>query len=117
MKFTQIELGIKRAISGFNSTVQGREPDFVGRYEVAFKEMTRDPKSTMRQVLGHCGLAIEEACLRPELNTSPVATPSSAQVRESIHTRSIAPWRHYEKQLEPLRQALVAAGLPSTTTV
>ena len=84
--------------------------------DIPYASLVRDPKSTMCQVLGHCGLEIEEACLRPELNTSPVATPSSAQVRESIHTRSIEQWRHYEKQLEPLRQAL-AAGFPSTTTV
>lgn len=84
--------------------------------DIPYASLVRDPKPTMCQVLGHCGLEIEEACLRPELNTAPVATPSSAQVRESIHTRSIAQWRHYEKQLEPLRQAL-AAELPSTTTV
>jgi hypothetical protein len=68
----------------------------------------------MRLVLAHCGLHIEEACLRPELNPSPVATPSSAQVRESIHTRGIAQWRVYERQLEPLRQALAAALPPGT---
>jgi len=85
--------------------------------DIPYASLVHDPRSIMHQVLGHCGLEIEETCLRPELNTSPVATPSSAQVRESIHTRSIAQWRHYEKQLEPLRQALVAAGLPSTTTV
>ncbi|TPG09840.1 sulfotransferase family protein [Rhodanobacter glycinis] len=84
--------------------------------DIPYASLVRDPEATMRQVLGHCGLEIEEACLRPELNTSPVATPSSAQVRESIHTRGIAQWRHYEKQLEPLRQAL-AAELVSNTTL
>ncbi len=50
------------------------------------------------------------AACDPELNASPVATPSSAQVREAIHTRGLGGWRHYAKQLEPLRQAL--AGQP-----
>ncbi len=84
--------------------------------DIEYASLVRDPETTMRQVLGHCRLEIEETCLRPELNTSPVATPSSAQVRESIHTRGIDQWRHYEKQLEPLRQAL-AAELPSATPV
>jgi tetratricopeptide (TPR) repeat protein len=85
-----------------------------GMLDISYASLVRDPASTMQRVLAHCGLQIEDACLRPELNTSPVATPSSAQVRESIHTRSIAQWRVYEKQLQPLRDAL-AAGLPPGT--
>jgi tetratricopeptide (TPR) repeat protein len=84
--------------------------------DIPYASLVRDPEATMRRILGHCGLEIEGACLRPELNTSPVATPSSAQVRESIHTRGIAQWRHYAKQLEPLQQAL-AAELVSTTAL
>ena len=84
--------------------------------DVPYASLVRDPESTMRQVLEHCGLHVEDACLRPELNTSPVATPSSAQVREPIHTRGLAQWRHYEKQLEPLHKAL-AAELARTTTL
>jgi tetratricopeptide (TPR) repeat protein len=83
--------------------------------DVPYASLVRDPESTMRQVLEHCGLHVEDACLRPELNTSPVATPSSAQVREPIHTRGLAQWRHYEKQLEPLRMALAAELAPITT--
>ncbi|MFC5436061.1 tetratricopeptide repeat-containing sulfotransferase family protein [Rhodanobacter umsongensis] len=84
--------------------------------DIPYAALVRDPETAMRRVLGHCGLEIEAACLRPELNTSPVATPSSAQVRESIHTRGIAQWRHYAKQLEPLRQAL-ATELASAAPV
>ena len=84
--------------------------------DVSYASLVHDPEVIMRQVLGHCGLEIEAACLRPELNSAPVATPSSAQVRESIHTRGIAQWLHYAKHLEPLRQAL-AAELPSATPV
>lgn len=84
--------------------------------DIPYASLVRDPEATMRQVLGHCGLGVEPACLRPELNASPVATPSSAQVRESIHTRGIAQWRRYAEQLEPLRQML-AAKLVSTTSI
>lgn len=76
--------------------------------DVDYAALVQNPVATMRHVLEHCGLTIEEGCLRPELNASPVATPSSAQVRESIHTRSIGQWRSYARQLEPLRQALEA---------
>lgn len=84
--------------------------------DVSYASLVHDPEVIMRQVLGHCGLEIEAACLRPEFNSAPVATPSSAQVREPIHTRGIAQWLHYAKHLEPLRQAL-AAELPSAMPV
>lgn len=83
--------------------------------DVPYAELVRDPASTVARVLSHCGLAVEEACLRPERNAAPVATPSSAQVRESIHTRGVGQWRHYARQLEPLRVAL-AAQLPAGVT-
>lgn len=83
--------------------------------DVPYASLVHDPESSMRRVLEHCGLRVEEACLRPELNTSPVATPSSAQVREPIHTRGLAQWRRYEKQLEPLRKALAAELAPTGT--
>jgi hypothetical protein len=74
--------------------------------DVSYAALVSDPEPVLRQVLTHCGLPFEPGCLWPERNASPVATPSSAQVRESIHTRGIGQWRHYARQLEPLRQAL-----------
>jgi tetratricopeptide (TPR) repeat protein len=74
--------------------------------DVDFGELVRDPATTIPRVLTHCGLDVEEACLRPERNASPVATRSSPQVRESIHTRGLGSWRMYDEQLEPLRRAL-----------
>jgi hypothetical protein len=75
--------------------------------DVPYASLVQDPETTLRCVLAHCGLDVEDACLRPEHNTAPVATPSSTQVRESIHTRGLGQWRHYASQLEPLRAALM----------
>lgn len=74
--------------------------------DVDYAELVRHSATTIPRVLAHCGLDVEEACLRPESNASPVATRSTPQVRESIHTRGLGAWRHYERQLEPLREAL-----------
>jgi tetratricopeptide (TPR) repeat protein len=76
--------------------------------EVSYESLVRDPQSTMQAVLEYCGLEVEEACLHPERNASSVATPSSSQVREPIHTRSIGRWRAYAGQLEPLHKALAS---------
>ncbi|UGB45678.1 sulfotransferase [Frateuria edaphi] len=81
--------------------------------DVPYAQLVEAPGATIQRVLAHCGLDVEEACLQPERNTAPVATPSSAQVRESIHTRNLGRWRDYAAQLEPLRMALAtqpAAG-------
>lgn len=79
--------------------------------DVPYADLVRDPAASVNRVLAHCGLEVEDACLRPERNAAPVATPSSAQVRESIHTRGLDQWRHYAAQLEPLRTALAAQHL------
>lgn len=81
--------------------------------DVSYADLVRDPATTVNGVLAHCRLEAEAACLRPEQNAAPVATPSSAQVRESIHTRGLDQWRHYAAQLEPLRAALAARHLVS----
>lgn len=77
--------------------------------DVRYADLVQDPATTARRVLAHCGLEVEEACLRPERNAAPVATRSSPQVRESIHTRGLGQWRHYAEQLEPLRLSLASA--------
>jgi len=76
--------------------------------DVSYASLVRDPETTLREVLQYCGLTFEAGCLRPELNSTPVATPSSAQVRESIHTRGMGQWRHYAKHLKSLQLAIVA---------
>jgi tetratricopeptide (TPR) repeat protein len=79
--------------------------------DVSYTELVNEPEATMRQVLQHCGLAMEEGCLHPERNPAPVTTPSSIQVREPVHARSLGQWRRYAEQLEPLRRALATQGI------
>jgi len=74
--------------------------------DVSYASLVSEPAATLRRVLEHCGLEDEEGCLHPERNAAPVATPSSAQVREPIHRRALGEWQHYARQLEPLRLAL-----------
>ncbi|MFK2878806.1 sulfotransferase [Rhodanobacter hydrolyticus] len=76
--------------------------------DVGYEALVQGTEATVSRVLAHCGLAVEEGCFRPERNAAPVATPSSAQVRESIHVRGLGQWRRYAQQLEPLRLALEA---------
>lgn len=78
--------------------------------DVSYAALVSAPEATLRAVLQHCGLAMEDACLHPERNPAAVATPSSVQVREPVHSRAFGQWRHYAAQLEPLRLALGDLG-------
>ena len=75
-------------------------------FDVSYAELVRDPQSTLRGVLAHCGLAWDRACLDPSRNDMPVATLSFDQVRNAVHQRSFKVWQPYARQLEPLRAAL-----------
>lgn len=74
--------------------------------DVPYEGLVRDSEATVRRVLDFCGLPWEPGCLDITRNTAVVATLSMAQVREPIHARFFDEWRRYERQLEPLRQAI-----------
>lgn len=76
--------------------------------DVSYSDLVSAPESTLQQVMSHCGLAMEAACLYPERNAAPVATPSSAQIRQPLHTRSLGEWKRYADKLGPLQHALAA---------
>ncbi|MEP6633127.1 MAG: sulfotransferase [Luteimonas sp.] len=81
-------------------------PGFVK--DVPYSDLVRNTERVCRDVLAFCGLEFETGCLDTARNEAPVATLSSAQVRESVHTRSLGAWRRYEAQLRPLQRALGA---------
>ncbi|MHB1273250.1 MAG: tetratricopeptide repeat-containing sulfotransferase family protein [Rhodanobacter sp.] len=84
--------------------------------DVSYTSLVTDTEATLRQVLAHCGLELEDGCLHPERNAAPVATPSSAQVREPVYTRSLGEWQHYARQLEPLRLAIMESSVKAPST-
>ena len=70
--------------------------------EVDYEELTAAPEPAIRRIVAACGLAWDDACLRPECNPRAVNTPSRWQVRQPIHSKSVARWRRYEPWLGPL---------------
>jgi hypothetical protein len=76
--------------------------------EVDYEDLTRAPEPIIRRIIAACGLAWNDACLRPESNPRAVKTPSKWQTRQPIYRTSVERWRRYEPWLGPLR-ALVDA--------
>ena len=79
--------------------------------EIRYEDLVSDIEGQTRRLLSGVGLPFERACLEFADNASPVATASSVQVRSGVHTRSVGKWRHFERQLEPLRRRLEAGGV------
>lgn len=69
---------------------------------VPYEDLTRDPETTARAVLDHCGLGWEADVLDHTASSRPVNTASIAQVRQPIYSSSVAKWRAYGPRLAPL---------------
>ena len=74
--------------------------------EVRYENVVNDLEGQARRLLAFCGLDWDDACLRFHEHRRTVRTASLAQVRRPIYASSIGRWRHYEKYLGPLKQAL-----------
>jgi hypothetical protein len=74
--------------------------------EVRYEDMILRTEKTARAALDFLGLGWDERCLSPHTNRNSVETASQWQVRQPIYQRSLERWRHYDKHLAPLREAL-----------
>ncbi|HEX4153749.1 MAG TPA: sulfotransferase [Steroidobacteraceae bacterium] len=73
---------------------------------LAYEELVHDPETYIRRLLKHCGLDFEPACLAFHETKRPVRTASAEQVRQPLYTSGVGYWKHFGRELEPLRQAL-----------
>ncbi len=74
--------------------------------EVDYEELVSDTEPVVRRMFDFCELEFEPACLDTHKNTRPVATASYQQVREPIYDKSVNRWKHYEKHIGPIIDAL-----------
>lgn len=74
--------------------------------EVEYEAVVRDLEGQTRRMLKFLDLPWDERCLQFHQNPRRVATASWAQVRRPIFRASVGRWRHYDKWLGPLRNAL-----------
>lgn len=79
--------------------------------DIDYEDLVSDPEQTTRRMVEFVGLEWNDACLDPTKNRRVVKTASHWQVRQAVHTGSVERWRRYEKQLQPLLDALRARGV------
>ena len=70
------------------------------------EDLVRNPEANIRRLLDYCRLPFEPSCLSFHQTQRSVRTASAEQVRQPLYTSGVGYWRHFEKELEPLRQAL-----------
>jgi tetratricopeptide (TPR) repeat protein len=80
-------------------------------FEVDYEALTADPEPMTRRLIAFCGLAWDEACLRPQDNRRLVRTASIWQARQPVYRSSVERWRSYEAWIGELG-ALAEAGTP-----
>jgi len=87
------------------------EERFPGRcFVLDYERLTRKQEAETRQLLAHCGLEWDPACLDFHRNPRPAHTASEDQVRQPLYSGSSAAWKRYESHLAPLREALARDG-------
>jgi len=77
---------------------------------IDYEDLVDDQGSVSREIVSHCGLAWDDACLAFHENTDPTATASAAQVRQPIYRHARDLWRVYADELKPLARILASAG-------
>ncbi len=78
-------------------------------FDLHYERLVASPEEISRALVDFVGLEWDAACLRFYDSKRVVNTASYDQVRQPIYSRSIGRWRHYERQLGPLIEALAEA--------
>ncbi len=80
--------------------------------EIDYEGLVAEQETVSRRLVDFTGLPWQPSCLAFEKNTSPSLTASAAQVRQPLYSSSVQLWQRYACELAPLREQLLAAGVP-----
>ena len=98
-------LGYMRLMEHWRKVLPGRFLD------VDYEVLVEHQEDITRRMIAFCGLEWEDACLSFEKNSTPSLTASASQVRQPIYKSSVALWRRYDEELQPLIRVLREGGI------
>ncbi|MDK2972464.1 MAG: hypothetical protein PWP23_2219 [Candidatus Sumerlaeota bacterium] len=75
-------------------------PGFV--HHVSYEDLVAEPQKEIDKLLDFVGIDHHEACYTPHRTKRQVMTASAWQVRQPIYNSSVARWKRFAAQLEPL---------------
>lgn len=73
---------------------------------VDYEQLVGNPGVIARGMVEYCGLEWDPQCLDTSKVTRPIETASAWQARQPINTGSLGKWKRYERQLQPMIEAL-----------
>jgi len=76
---------------------------------IHYENMVTDFEAQVKQMLDYCELSFEENCLTFHNNKRIVRTLSNQQVRNTIYTDSLEPWKDAEEFYKPLVEAFTSS--------
>lgn len=79
-------------------------------HEIRYEKLVDNPKAEIRALIAAAGLEWDPACLESHKHAARIETASIWQARQPIYGGSVGRWRHYERHLDGLRQALEKSG-------
>ncbi len=79
-------------------------------YEIHYEALIANPEAETRALIDYCGLEWEDGCLAFYDNSRTVKTLSAFQVRQPLYKSSVAAWKRYENELQPLIKILDKGG-------
>ena len=80
-------------------------------HDVDYAALVREPGLAACRILEACGIDAAALSSAGPVADAPIATLSSVQAREPVHSRTLGEWRRYAQQLQPLRDALHGSGI------
>ena len=80
-------------------------------FDLDYEKLIEERDRVTRELIGFLGLPWDDSCLRFFENESSVMSFSKFQVRSPIYRYSVARWKRYEKQVQPLVKALAEGGV------
>jgi Tfp pilus assembly protein PilF len=104
-EIAQYYVGYRRLMDHWRQSIPG------AIHDISYERLVRDLEGESRRLLSACGLEWQDSCLEFHRNPTSTTTASAAQVRRPLYDSSLAQWRHYEQELEPLRARLLALGV------
>ncbi|MCP5381505.1 MAG: tetratricopeptide repeat protein [Kordiimonadaceae bacterium] len=75
-------------------------------FEINYEDLITEQEVSTRRLLDYCGVDWNDRCLEFHNSGRPVKTASVVQVRQPINNLSVQKWKHYEKFLKQLLEAL-----------
>jgi hypothetical protein len=80
-------------------------------HDCNYARLLDDPRGETARMLEFLDLPWQDACLNFHDSPGPVVTASLWQVRQPLFKSSLGRWRHYERHLGPLVEALERADV------